>query len=89
MMVIPEYDEECDCEFCKEERRKRNIICHLIPERPENPPICPNCKVQAIRYAYNRWNYLKQGREEYRCPKCHRCVAVIPSEYYKQKQGTP
>lgn len=22
-MTIPEYDEECDCEFCKEERKKR------------------------------------------------------------------
>ncbi len=40
----------------------------------EPPPICPYCKVPMVRYSFNRWQYLKMGADEYRCPKCHRVI---------------
>ena len=44
----------------------------MTPTAEREPvPICKTCKVPMVRYAFNRWQYLKMGREEYRCPKCH------------------
>ena len=47
-MTIPEYDKECDCEFCDEERKRRNAS-HSSAPVPEGYIITKE-EIKAIAY---------------------------------------